>query len=458
MNARRLVIAVAVLTSHVALGQPAKATGPNPHLFPQDQTWPKTGTPFTLSAAKIDGRLPASSPNTYTFGTTKHYGLAIDTMVRTSPGPGFAMIIEPTYIRLSSTILSTLGVDNQCRSYVAAFIGQTAERDRPASFPLRFNEHVRTKDGFVIACVHVESRHKRPVVDVTTDVSSTDTLTTTPTTITVTTTTTTTTTTGPVDEKIAAFVFLIKYDGDLDSADFATIAPDLEAVIGAIHEKESFHSHVIEWNLSFAHLGVGGGNASMNGARTRFDMTAFQGFPWAMAFDLDYLRGGGAQYLDMEYSVGLGRYVGPVGFGVLAGAGLESLVLSSAMMGAPKNPWLVNLHPELTVAVNAGPNVRVRGYVRPEWFVTDFGGDAGRVDMFKHSASVGDQLEVGATVAVTIGDRGAANSGKGSWSIFVGGEYRKQWQTSATMFTLGFGQSTGSYAAPPIDPSANPIP
>lgn len=96
----------------------AKATGPNPHLFPQDQTWPKTGAPFMLAGAKIEGSLPASSPNKYNFGTTRHFGLAIDTMDRTSPGPKFRVTIEPTYVSLDAAILTGLGVPNQCRNYV----------------------------------------------------------------------------------------------------------------------------------------------------------------------------------------------------------------------------------------------------------------------------------------------------------------------------------------------------
>ncbi len=69
-----------------------------------------------------------------------------------------------------------------------------------------------------------------------------------------------------------------------------------------------------------------------------------------------------------------------------------------------------------------------------------------------------DEATYGAHLEWNIVGRSAANGGsKGSSAaFFVGYEHRDQWTTGSDALIIGFGNATGSFKAPAIDPKASP--
>ncbi|KFA94007.1 hypothetical protein [Archangium violaceum] len=189
------------------------------------------------------------------------------------------------------------------------------------------------------------------------------------------------------------------------------------------------------------------------GGRLRYDCVAFQGFP--LAFSSDLALYGPTDLWEHSLGLGLGYWLGPVGFGLLGGAGLQG--------GGRKplaSPAFFTLNLQATAAMNLGDMLRLRVWARPIWLATVLQGREGSrpaehfanfqplLTLAGHSS---DELALGMALALTLPRHGPANHlYNGSATFWVGAESRSMLRNRMVSVFIGYGAATGAYNGSPL--------
>jgi hypothetical protein len=422
---------------------PTTNPGPRPKMWPDDQTWPKTGKTLLLPLIDATVHFPKDSPNTWILlpelggdGRDSH----ATRIQRSAGGPPVEIEIRFTAITLSS-------IFDPCGDYWGDF-PDVKHFDRTSAWPQRIETKMGRFGNTYIACLALKQDDRKCYSDFRTETSTTITI-------------------GRRFQtgKSGGAAFNVTYDGDTNSADFATVAADIEAIVGTVQEAhgDSGTSVIEAWAaysmLTTDHTAIGGTGDTRHGIKLRIDTTPYRGFPYSVMSDINaWGGGGGAWMIDTKLGLGLGYFIADfIGVSVHGTASLEG----GADAKSPV-PLLLTYGASATVAANIGPWFRVRAYLQPSYVGAVLQGDDTQLkdkDLQTGKSLFGfDEAVYGGHLEWNIVGRSAANGGsKGSSAaFFVGYEHRDQWNTSSNALIIGFGNATGSFKAPAIDPKASP--
>jgi hypothetical protein len=198
---------------------------------------------------------------------------------------------------------------------------------------------------------------------------------------------------------------------------------------------------------------IGLGEGPLLGGRIRYDGVPWRGIPYAFSVDLAVY--GPFSIWETSFGLGGGYWVGPVGFSLLGGLGLEGGGKSPR-----KAPPLLTLNLQASAAVDLGDLFRLRVWLKPSWLWTTVqtGSDTvpfselTRTQPFLTIAGrPSDELNIGAALALTLPRRGPANHlYNGTATFWVGAEYRAIMKNTMVGFFVGYGAASGAYNGDPL--------
>jgi hypothetical protein len=189
------------------------------------------------------------------------------------------------------------------------------------------------------------------------------------------------------------------------------------------------------------------------GGRLRYDCVAFQGFP--LAFSSDLSLHGPTSLWEHSLSLGLGYWLGPVGFGLMGGAGLQG-----GGQEPLEAPAFFTLNLQATAAVDLGDMLRLRVWAKPIWLAAVVPGNEGDIPsaefadfepLLTLAGHTSDELHLGVALALTLPRHGPANHlYNGSATFWVGAESRSMLRNRMVGFFIGYGAATGAYNGSPL--------
>ena len=433
---------------------PAEAVVAKAKMWPQDQSWRKSGPLIKLKAQEAEGNLPDDGMEWQVSVGRGEGGIEYDVVTRVRPATPRLSVeirdVEPGFLSLG------------CWPHLKQTSGK--EIDEAKWLPPRLGTKVvLTSDHQFVACDdegRLEGRKFWVPEQRSSDMTAGN-------------VTVTTTTTRMVVKTLKADLvdFVVSYDGDFYSADFAAAAPGLEGIAAIVHDQRGMHPGVavdlfggfetVGFNdtagltapsMKGKYPGVTPGTR-LYGAKVKAVGIPFSWNPISFGIDLEVAGGNGAGYMgDFALFLGLGHWIGPVAISAMVGGGA-----SGGFFGQIQQPLLIQGSGQGVVEINLGPPFRIMGFARANKLVhKGTGTDADLTARQKSSTtlSFADEFSIGAALEWSIFMRDAANTKKGGSTFFFGVQRSEAYQTKSLSLFVGFGAASGSWLRTPNDPDA----